>query len=291
VCLAASDAEVYLEQDADVLTPQAVIGSSRTVVAPGRILRCRNCRVGFRQSRPSPEYLAQLYKSVDNQVYESEQSARARSASRYFRIVRRFAPDARSILDIGCASGLFLRLAQQSGWRVAGIEPSDVLAQKARTVLGGNGVVHSTTLEEAPLDGQTFDVVTMWDVLEHIPDPNTFLRHAASLLNRGGLLLAKVPDLDSFHARIFGARWPLLLPEHLNYFNTRSLQVCGSNAGLDWIGSVRTAVAFSVGYTFYRLHQHSVPGAALAHRICQKTGLGNLIVPIRIGEVCAVWKR
>jgi SAM-dependent methyltransferase len=291
VCLTSGDTEVYLEQDTDVLTSDAVIGSSRTVVAPGRILRCRRCGLGFRQSRPSQEYLAELYRSVDNQVYESEELARTRSANRYFRIVQRYAPNARSILDIGCASGRFLRCARENQWSIVGVEPSDTLARKARELLGQQAQVHSTTLEEAPLDGQYFDVVTMWDVLEHIPDPNTFLRHAASFLKPGGLLFAKVPDLDSFYARVFRSKWPLLLPEHLNYFNPRSLQICGSQAGLQWTAGVRTPVAFSVGYIFYRLQQHRVPGAGVAHTFCKSTGLDNVIVPIRIGEVCAVWQR
>src|SRR5262249_25125436 len=135
------------------------------------------------------------------------------------------------------------------------------------------GVIHNATLENSSLTAASFDVITMWDLLEHVPDPISFLREAASLLKAGGLLFAKVPNLDSMQARVFRSRWPLLLPEHLNYFNAGSLQVCGAKAGLRWVGSRQHSVAFSLGYILYRLQQHSLPGTVLAYNLCGKVGL------------------
>ena len=138
---------------------------------------------------------------------------------------------------------------------------------------------------------ESFDVVTMWDILEHIPDPVPFLRRAASLLRPGGLIFVKVPNPDSLEARVFGGRWPLLLPEHLNYFNLRTLQMCGSKADLQWVTSHNPTVAFSVGYVLYRLKQHHVAGSSIAAWFAEITGVSRVVVPLRIGEICGIWKR
>lgn len=282
--------DVYLEDQTEAIT-RDFVGSSRTQVSPGRILRCKSCGFGFRQLRPTLEHLAELYRIVDSGIYESEQSGRARAASGYFRMVQHYMPAPMDILDIGCASGLFLRCAKDASWRVTGIEPNVSLAMKAREILGQDSPIHNTTLEAAGLTSESFDVVTMWDLLEHVADPTSFLTLAASLLKPGGFLFAKVPNLSSLQARIFRSRWPLLLPEHLNYFNRETLHMCGNKAGLHWISSSEHSVAFSIGYIFYRLQQHHVPGAGMAHWLSGTVGLRDVIIPIRIGEICGIWKR
>src|SRR4030095_5017091 len=82
--------EIYIE-DQDQMITSSMLGSSRTEVSPGRILRCQSCRFGFRQARPSDEHLAQLYQQLDTRVYESESDGRSSAAAGYTRIVERYA--------------------------------------------------------------------------------------------------------------------------------------------------------------------------------------------------------
>jgi SAM-dependent methyltransferase len=281
--------EVYLEDRGPALTLSA-LGPSRGDVSVGRILRCQSCHFAFRQTRPSDEQLTQLYEQLDIRLYESESEGRTRSARRQLPIVQRFVTPPGSVLDIGCASGLFLRCAMDAGWEVEGMEPCEALAQKARETLGPKARIHCTTLQAAQLPTTSFDVVTLWDVLEHVPEPTTFLRLAGSLLKSGGYLFANVPDLDSIQARVLKSRWPLLLPEHLNYFNSTSLQMCGKKSGLQWVQSCQRSATFSLGYVLYRLQQHRIPGTPLVHRLVNSLGLGNFIIPVPSGEICGVWR-
>lgn len=281
--------EVYIEDREQRITSSA-FGPSRTELSPGRILRCQSCRFGFCQLRPSDEELAQLYQQLDIQVYDSENQGRYRSASRQLKIVGQYVKAQGRLLDIGCASGLFLRCALHAKWQVEGIEPCEALAREARELLGPEAQIHCTTLQSARLLAASFDVVTLWDVLEHVPDPIAFLRLAGSLLKSGGYLFANVPNLDSIQARLLGSRWPLLLPEHLNYFNRKNLKMCGMKAGLQWVQSGRCPADFSLNYVFHRLQQHRIPGASLAYRFANCLGVRDLIIPVPMGMICGVWR-
>ena len=283
LCEAAST-EIYLDGDEEVLEPSA-IGSSRRHIFPGKILRCRVCRFAFRQARSSPEDLRNLYRQMDAKVYESELRGRDRTAQKHFTIVNRYSRPGR-ILDVGCASGLFLKHALEAGWEVTGLEPSEVLCGVARKNLGGKGQIMCTTLEDSGLE-QSFDAITLWDVLEHVSDPLGFLRFCRGLLKPDGLLFLNVPDLDSKEARLLGPRWPLFLPEHLNYFNRNSLRLCATRAALKPVRFGQRHAWFSLKYVAYRLAQHSIPGSFLL----KKTGdsfLGGILIPVSLGETLAV---
>jgi SAM-dependent methyltransferase len=283
-----AEAGVYLEGDGEALD-RSMIGSSRQSISPGRVLRCAACGFGFRQTRFSEGRLAELYRDMDPGVYQAELDGRRRTARRHLRIVHRHVRGGR-LLDVGCASGLFLRLAAEAGWEPTGVEPSRELWRQAADALQGKGEVLCTTLEPAPLAAASFDAITLWDVLEHVPDPLAMLRKCGGLLRPGGFLFLNVPDLDSLEARVLGRRWPLLLAEHLNYFNRPSLQFCGTKAGLKLAEFGRRRAHFSLRYVLERLAQHRIPGAALMQPLA-RSAAGRLLIPVSLGETYAVWQR
>ncbi len=290
-CLLCSNADVkvYLDEEDQRLGP-STIGSSRTDVSPGRILRCQGCGFAFRQMRPGDEELSGLYRELDGKVYHSEFQGRSKTALRHLKIVHRYLSPG-YILDVGCASGEFLRCAADAGWKTVGVEPSEALCEKAREVLSGRGELICATLEKACLSVSSFDAVTLWDVLEHVSGPLQFMRTCGYLLRPGGYLFVNVPDLDSLPARVFGARWPLFLAEHLNYFNQESLRLCGELARLNFLHSGRRLTSFSIDYLLHRLAQHHIPGASLGHRLASRCGISRTVVPLPMGELYGVWQR
>jgi SAM-dependent methyltransferase len=235
--------------------------------------------------RSSPVQLSDLYRQMDTKVYESELRGRKRTAKSHLKIVQRHAR-ARRLLDVGCASGLFLMEAKQAGWNVTGIEPNETLCAYAREKLNREADIQCATLETALLE-TGFDAITLWDVLEHVSDPQTFLQHCRSLLRSDGCLFLNVPDLDSWPARILGPRWPLLLPEHLNYFNRGSLSLCASQAALRPIQFGRRRAWFSMRYVGNRVSQHGMPGSDWLRKLA-KGFCGNMIIPVSLGETFAV---
>jgi len=281
-----SSVSVYLDQAEDGLDSSR-IGSSRTMISPGRIVRCNDCGFGFRQSRFDQEQLASLYRKMDPKVYQAELRGRERTAETHLRIVQK-AVHGGHILDIGCASGLFLSKAVDAGWQVTGVEPSEVLFREASEKLAGHGTVLPLTLEEADFGDQKFDAITLWDVLEHVEEPMDMMKRCRALLKSDGCLFLNVPDLDSFEAKTLGKRWPLLLPEHMNYFNRPSLKLCGEKSGLRLVRFGRRRSYFSTQYVLYRLSQHQIPGAKVLSKAA-RTAIGRALIPVSLGETYAVF--
>ena len=136
------------------------------------------------------------------------------------------------VLDIGCAAGYFLRVMQRRGWDVHGIEPSRSIRALAERDLGPERV-HAALLPDAKLEPGSFDLVTLWDVLEHLPEPVETLRAAASLLRPDGRLLVETQNVGSPFARLLGRRWQHYKhAEHLWHFNRRTLRDGLKRAGL-----------------------------------------------------------
>ncbi len=280
--------KLFLDDRTEILD-SASFGSSRKAVSHGRIMRCAVCGFGFRQVRSSEQEMSEIYRRMDPQLYEGEANGRFKTALKHLGILQRYqAPG--QLLDVGCASGLFLKAAADAGWAVQGIEPSEILYAKATASLAGVGQIHFGTLEETDIPRDFFDAITVWDVLEHVPDPVGFLARCKSLLKPNGLLFLNVPNLDSNEARILGRRWPLLLAEHLNYFNRSSLTMCGHKAGLDWVVFGQRPSHFSIGYILHRLAQHKIPGSSLGNKLA-RGALGKITIPIYLGELNVVGRR
>ena len=284
----ATDLKLYIEAPEAPLDA-SVFGSSRVSVSPGTILRCRNCGCGFRKNPLTQAELAQVYREMDPKTYEAESAGRARTALTHLALLHRFAESGR-LLDVGCASGLFLDHAASSGWEVVGVEPSEQLFRQACARLASKGLVLKSVIEEADLPLAGFHAITLWDVLEHVADPVGILRRCHSLLKPGGILILNVPDLQSLQALLLGRHWPLFLPEHLTYFTRPALRICGEKVGLRWVAFGRRSANFSLQYVTYRLSQHAIPGARLAHRIFQHRA-GSITIPVALGETYGVWKK
>jgi SAM-dependent methyltransferase len=125
-------------------------------------------------------------------------------------------------LDVGCAAGFFLEVAQEAGWCAEGVEFSAYMSEYAREELHLN--VQTGTIEDADLPDGAFNLITMWDVIEHLTDPKRALRRASRLLKAGGIIAISTGDISGATARIYGRRWDLLAPPgHLFYFSRKTL--------------------------------------------------------------------
>ncbi len=135
-----------------------------------------------------------------------------------------------SLLDVGCGTGEVLLAARERGWRAQGVEPERTAAEMAT----GRGLpVRVAKLEQADLPQRSFDVVSAFHVLEHLPDSRAFLRTLSRWARPGGYVTIEVPNWRSVQRRRLGASWPGLRPrEHLVHFTPTTLQRCFRAAGL-----------------------------------------------------------
>lgn len=126
------------------------------------------------------------------------------------------------LLDVGCSYGIGVKVAGDMGFEAIGIEPTKKAAMYAKQTLKLN-VLHST-LEKAKIPRSSIDIVTLYDVLEHVPNIHEFLKEIYRILKPGGLLVIQSPNIDSFAAKLLKTKWNwLLVPQHLWHFSFQSL--------------------------------------------------------------------
>jgi 2-polyprenyl-3-methyl-5-hydroxy-6-metoxy-1,4-benzoquinol methylase len=155
----------------------------------------------------------------------------------------------RRLLDVGCASGLFLEAMQEyPGWQVEGVELNRTAAHVTSARLGVP--VFAGPLEQAHYADASIDAVTLWDVLEHLHDPLASLRELRRILRPGGALFVRVPNAASYVARGCGRYWSGYdLPRHMTLFTPTTLQQALAKAGFD-----RPLVRYSSGSYLAALH-------------------------------------
>ena len=169
--------------------------------------------------------------------YVGQEAARRAHARRKLWLLRTLPPrlPARGrLLDVGCAAGFFLAEAR-AHYEVQGVELSEWSSAYARERL--QLPVFTGTLQQAALPAGHFDVVTLWDVIEHVPDPVPLLAEAARVLAPGGRLVLSTGDWGSAYARARGAHW------HLSFFTRASLTRAAERAGLRLLHAASEGVA------------------------------------------------
>lgn len=192
--------------------------------------QCHNCGIVYLKPRPTPSKMVDFYPE-DYQPYTvgvHAENSLNRFLRRYglqkrYKIIEKYVKQG-NLLDVGCATGDFLaEVAAQPEWSVFGIETSATAARYARDQVGLDVLV--STLNQASFPAESFDVITMWDVLEHVYDPCAVLDEVSRLLKPGGVFVVNHPNLGSVDRRLFGRFWAgFELPRHLYLFPTKLLE-------------------------------------------------------------------
>jgi SAM-dependent methyltransferase len=203
------------------------------------LLECEKCALLVTQNHPDAASIGPYYESDDyishtnttkglvNQLYHS---VRSYMLSQKQKLVERQQAHGR-LLDIGTGTGYFLAHMQNAGWQVTGLEPDGGARKVAREQFGLE-VEHINKLYE--LEPKSYDVITMWHVLEHVHALNDDLAQINSLICDGGWLIIAVPNPTSSDARHYGEFWAAYdVPRHLWHFSPKSMKLLLKNHGFD----------------------------------------------------------
>lgn len=222
-----------------------------------RLLSCRRCGHLYQNPRPAPNAIDRYYppgyllylEAIDDDPSWFRRVERRRGRAMRCNAVHRAAGNrAGRLLDVGCATGIFLDGMRQKGWQVQGVEPVERAASYARSRFGLD--VFGGMLEDAALPAASFDAITMWDVLEHVHEPRQVLAELARLLRPGGVLVLGLPNPDSFEAHLFGPFWQGWdLPRHLNLYRPTLLRAHLARYGMP----VERISSFTAGYAVMAL--------------------------------------
>jgi len=195
-----------------------------------KLVKCEDCGLILTSPVPSQAEIGKYYNSPE---YLSHNSSRKNATSilynslRKINIKRKFKlinslSSGKSILDYGCGSGQLLQYFKEKDWYITGVEPNEE-ARNIASQLTETSILNNQEFELLPKN--SFDVITLWHVLEHVHNLNLVLNKLVSLLNDNGILIIAVPNISSPDAKKYGKYWAGLdVPRHLYHFSAESMK-------------------------------------------------------------------
>ena len=202
----------------------------------------QNPEYGFLETSPQPstDKLPEFYKSED---YISHTDSKRNLFEKIYHLVRRislnkklklinsFASEDKDLLDVGCGTGDFLQTAKQNDWIVSGIEPNDQ-AREIANKKTNNSIFETEQLSK--FKSNSFDVITLWHVLEHLPNLEDYIHIFKKLLKPNGTLIIAVPNYKSYDAKYYKQFWAAYdVPRHLWHFNKESISKLVSKQSME----------------------------------------------------------
>ena len=187
-----------------------------------------------------PQPIENLGKYYESENYISHTDGKKSIFERFYQIAKSInlnnklelinkIANGKKILDYGCGVGDYLEFMQKNGYDVLGMEPNDSARKIAQSKIGKDKVV-STELEQI---NEKFDVITLWHVLEHIPNLNEIIAQLKNHLTENGTLIIAVPNHQSYDAKYYGEKWAAYdVPRHLWHFTEDSIRKLFNNFGM-----------------------------------------------------------
>lgn len=189
-------------------------------------MECLRCKLQFLDPIPDKKSLDKIYKDY-YQAWNIEQSEdqvsemKKKTFRGYLKPITNLLASGR-LLDIGCATGDLMEVAREDGFDVYGLEVSPEGIRRCKDKFGEDRI-RGSHLKSGDFPREFFDVITLSDVFEHIPEPVVFLKNVYDILRPGGLLMISTPDTLSWTRRIMGRCWPHYKEEHPYYYNASNI--------------------------------------------------------------------
>lgn len=257
--------------------------TSLTHAVKPQVIQCLSCGLAAAGKAHVPENPEKLYADVEDKTYLSNKGARLRTFNGVLDDIAPHLPKPGRLLEVGAYCGLFLDVARQRGWEVEGVELSDWAVEQARQ----NGIsIHHGTLEQAePQLGDKFDVVVMWDVLEHLADPVGELKRIDRLLADDGVLCLSTLDMSGWLPRLLGKHWPWIMDMHLFYFTTEGLRDLFQRAGFTLIEDAPYRHFASPRYVLEKVAAMLPRPMSAFARLASRLAPRKLFLPFYFGDV------
>ena len=239
----------------------------------GPVYRCNDCNLVFIDDDTSEENIIKSYTNAQDPVYTNEINARIKTFGVHLRRLVKYFPKAGKLLDVGAYTGVFLNLARQAGWTVSGIEPSIWAVKQTRNLSIKNDILRPNLFSKS-----SFEVVTIWDVIEHFSDPIFALKTVFAYLKSGGVLAMTTMDVESITARIMGKRWPWYMRMHRVYFSKKTIKGMLTKAGFVDIKFNPHIRYLSIRYLLSKFTKIRFP-------------FDRVIIPVYLGDLFDVYAR
>lgn len=264
VC-ASNNFHVKYEPWVDIDDPVKLYGAASGVQGTQRLVQCNQCNMIYENPRYPDEVILSGYMCSEEGGHDSQYPMRVESFYGALKSLKGQIPDIGGrVLDIGTAGGAFLDAANKYGYDVVGLEPSKYLVEQGKK--RGLKIIQGT-LDTNTLEPHSFDMVCLWDVIEHLTDPHHALEKIRSLLKPGGILLINFPDIGTWQAKLAGKRFWWILSVHLHHFTRDTIAKICRSTGYEIFYFQRYWQILQLGYLQDMAIHYKIPLSGVLKRI------------------------
>jgi SAM-dependent methyltransferase len=269
---------------------ETVFRSSGDEPLMDQLVECTSCGLVYVRPRLRADLVLSGYEGGSDEGFVSQAAFRERTFRRCLdRIEKVLRPPGKRVLDVGAAGGSFLAMARERGYEPLGCEPSSWMCAFARERYGLD--LRPGTLFDMAVEPGSVHLLSLWDVLEHTPDPRAVLDRARELMAPGGVLAISVPDYGSLAARLMGRRWVFLLTVHLYYFTRRTLDALLRRCGFEPLKYQAHLQTLELGYVARRAAPYLGPLGGLVTGGVGLVGASRLPLNYWVGQTMVVARK
>lgn len=274
------------EKDADLIQKFRASGDELLI---DQLVRCSRCGFHYVNPRLRSDLIFSSYTEGEDPAYVSQVDARERTFASALSEIERVAGSKGKLLDIGTAAGAFVAAARAQGWDAEGCEPNKWLAEWGARHYGIR--IRQGSVYDQGYEDHSFDVVTLWDVIEHTPNPRQMLDRCRELLKPGGVLVVNFPDIGSWVAQAMGRRWLFLTSVHLFYFDRSTMRRMLESAGYHVVRTRPHVQRLELDYILLRGSILSDTLSRFARSVVKTVGLSRAHVPYWLGQTLMIGRR
>lgn len=257
------------------------------------LVQCNSCDFVFVNPRICNEDLPKIYKSnyFDNNEfgytgYKDNEQLRKRNFRRWLNDIQPYIKAKGNALDIGCASGDFLEILREQGWNIEGIELDPAMFDELRN----RNIPFFPEVFEKFETTKKYQLITLFDVMEHLPDIHGSLERLKSILADDGIIALLTPDYGSSQRKLFGKKWFQFKPvEHIHYFSEKTLSLALSKHGLSITKVIKPGQYADADFLNSRLDRYGFKTtAALSRKMISMFGADGRAWYMDTGSLLAV---
>lgn len=268
--------------------PNILYGAASGIPGAQTLVSCIDCDLLYENPRFPDEIILRGYTESNDEGHDSQHQMRVKSFQKALEKNEKFLPAKGSkVLDIGTAGGAFLDAAKNFGYEAWGMEPSLYLTErgKERGLKILQGTIDSNDFEKS-----SFDLICLWDVIEHLTKPRESLEKIYELLKPNGILLINYPDISTWQAKIFGKRFWWIISVHLTHFSPKTIKKICEFTGFEIQSFQSYWQILEFGYLAKMAIHFKVPFAKLGEAILPQF-IKRIPLPYYASQTTAIAKK
>ena len=269
---------------------QSIYRSSADELLIDQLVECKNCNLQYLNPRVNSKIIIESYEDNVDETHISQDASRVKtftkSLKKIIKIMNIENLTKKSFLDIGSASGACLRSIKNFGFKEEGYEPSKWMVEYGKEKYNVNINQGSITNVD---DNKRFDLISFWDVLEHVTELDKTLKKVEKISKNNSILIINVPDIKSLTCVMMGDNWPFYLNVHLYYFNKKTIKTILKKYNFDLIDHFPHWQYLELGYLCKRAKKY-LKIFNYIEKLIILLRLSNISVPYNIGQTTFIFK-